>query len=559
MNLGKLREWAGIATFERGEWLAKHQHVLHYHNHNRHITAQVQGTYLYDVSISGGNNVECTCPAAAYQPICKHAVATLLVHGGHYAQAQTPLEALALTLPDDVKVHQWLASLDKERLLEMLHNQITDNPTLFEALQYRCYVDTHNESLTTKQVIALIDEALPYDSAWEYDEAHAYFDSLNDKFHALDHALAALPNEDAYLVAWHGIKRLNTICIDYVDSTSGGYQTTLALFSQHMIDALTDSDTALTDKLSFIIQVIEAQIDIDESFLKTLGNKAPALSLALAQALQSDALVEHLPPSTTSDICRHYCQASAAKEQWQDAIAWLLNTELRWHDWLKMGQYHLKLAQYSQAQHCLIQAENALQDPDHSSLIDFACELATSQGQNAKAWQIRWQQFEVRPHFAKLQALQPLMATERKQREQQQSDVIERLLKYAKSSTRHSRGIELLVNTALDYHRTDILLEWAHHEAIDSHLSVQVADALTPEHYDMACKLYRTAIENKVEQTNNGGYLEAVKLIARFKTMANDDKEQHDLTWHRLVKQLKKTMSRKRNFIRYLDERFTVQ
>lgn len=224
-----------------------------------------------------------------------------------------------------------------------------------------------------------------------------------------------------------------------------------------------------------------------------------------------------------------------------------------------MGQYHLKLAQYSQAQHCLIQAENALQDPDHSSLIDFACELATSQGQNAKAWQIRWQQFEVRPHFATLQALQPLMATERKQREQQQSDVIERLLKHAKSSTRHSRGIELLVNTALDYHRTDILLEWAHHEAIDSHLSVQVADALTPEHYDMACKLYRTAIENKVEQTNNGGYLEAVKLIARFKTMANDDKEQHDLTWHRLVKQLKKTMSRKRNFIRYLDERFTVQ
>ncbi|MFA0194086.1 hypothetical protein AB4454_05070 [Vibrio artabrorum] len=62
-----------------------------------------------------------------------------------------------------------------------------------------------------------------------------------------------------------------------------------------------------------------------------------------------------------------------------------------------------------------------------------------------------------------------------------------------------------------------------------------------------------------MEQTNNGGYLEAVKLIARFKAMANDDKEHHDLTWHRLVKQLKKTMSRKRNFIRYLDERFTVQ
>jgi hypothetical protein len=151
------------------------------------------------------------------------------------------------------------------------------------------------------------------------------------------------------------------------------------------------------------------------------------------------------------------------------------------------------------------------------------------------------------------------MASAEAPKEKQQSDVIELLLLRIKTSSRPDPYIQLLVKTALNYHRMDVLLTWAHHEAIPANLGVNVADAITPEHYDIASQLYHTAIINTVEETNNGAYLEAVKFIAQYKQMANNDKEQHDLNWHRFVRQLREQMRRKRNFIRYLDERFTVQ
>ncbi|PML55822.1 hypothetical protein BCT73_14420 [Vibrio breoganii] len=559
MNIGQLRERAGITVFERGERLAKYEQVYHCRSQNGQITAQVQGEFLYEVLITGTDHAECTCPAATYQPICKHTVATLLVHWGHYNEAQAPLVNNDLALPDEDKVHDWLASLEKEALLTILHTQLEDNSMLFDALQYRCYVETQSEPLTAEQVAALIDDALPYDNAWGYDEADAYFEVLNEKYHALDHALAALPDEQCYPVAWHGIKRLNTICIEYVDSTRGDYYSILALFSQHLFDALNDSRTALTDKLAFIIQAVEAHIDISESFLTTLASKAPLLSKALSQALQEETLLETMPSSTAFEICRHYSHLAAANERWQVAIEWLLKMECDWHDWRRMGDYHLKLAQYPQAQHCLAQAGEAVQDAEHSSLIDFACELASAQGQDEKAWQIRWQQFEKRPQYRTLKPLQSLMASEDPLKEKQQSEVIELLLHRIKTNARPEAYISLLVETALNYHRIDVLLAWGHHHAISACLGVNVADALAPVHYDIANQLYHTAIINTVEETNNAAYLEAVKLIAQYKQMISNDKEQHALNWHRFVRQLREQMRRKRNFIRYLDERFTVE
>ncbi|MEZ9936255.1 SWIM zinc finger family protein [Vibrio breoganii] len=557
MNIRQLREWAGITVFERAERIAKYGQVYHCRNHNGHITAQVQGESLYEVSITANDHAECTCPAATYQPICKHAVATLLVHLGHYNEAQAILVNNDLALPDEDDVHHWLASLEKEALLTILHTQLQDNPILFEALQYRCYVETQKAPLTAEQVAALIDDALPYDNAWGYDEADSYFKALNDKYHALDQALAALPDEVCYSVAWHGIQRLNTVCIEYVNSTYGDYYTILELFSQHLFSALNDSNTALTDKLAFIIQAIEVDIDISESFLENLTDKAPLLTIKLGQALNYEALFETIPPSTAYEMCRHYSKLAATKELWQEAIEWLLKTELHWHDWLRMGSCHLKLAQYPQAEHSLIQAAKAQQNPEHHLLIDFACELASAQGQDEKAWQIRWNQFEKRPQQATLIQVQALMASEETLKEKQQSDVIELLLQRIKTSARPDHYIELLVSTALNYHRTDVLLTWAHHKAIGAHLGVNVAKALTPEHYDVASRLYHAAIIRKVEETNNGAYLEAVKLLAQYKQAANNNKEQHDLNWRNFVQQLRENMKRKRNFIRYLNERFT--
>ncbi|WP_283131109.1 SWIM zinc finger family protein [Enterovibrio norvegicus] len=560
INQGQLREWAGVATFDKGERLAKQGQVFNYHYQDGSITAQVQGEYLYDVSMVSEHDVNCTCPAAQYQPICKHGVATCLVHLGHYSSPQLCPPEDALSLPDEEHITHWLATLDKDALIDIIRAQYTDNPTVYEVLQYRCYVETQQGSLSAKQVTALIDEALPLECAWEYDESNEYFATLEEKYSALRDALCSLTDNECFPVAWHGIVRLNTVCIEYVDSSHGDYYTTYALFLQQFMDALEGSDTALTDKLSFIIDALTTPLDINDDFLEELDSKAPTVSNALRELIHSETGVKALPKDATKTLCLHYSRKAAKKEQWQDAITWRLNTDPSWFDWLGIGQYHLKLEQYPQATQCLERATQQCQHHDHALLIDFRCEIANAQGQNDKVWQIRWQQFEKHPNGMTCGILQQAMSSDTQQKAAQQSEIIDFLLQRVNEPSANPRqthsDIQLLVERALEYHCLDVLVEWGNHPAIAPHLGIRVADAITDAHYKLACKLYHQAIEATVEETNNHAYLEAVKMIVQFKTLNSREPEKHSHDWQNFVTQLKQKMKKKRNFVRYLEERF---
>jgi uncharacterized Zn finger protein len=86
MNLHQIRQLAGDSVFKKGTDLLEQDRVQALHSENSHdrvtVTADVQGTRRYQVTLTFADGSllhhRCTCPAADYQPICKHQVATCL-------------------------------------------------------------------------------------------------------------------------------------------------------------------------------------------------------------------------------------------------------------------------------------------------------------------------------------------------------------------------------------------------------------------------------------------------------------------------------------------------
>ena len=560
MNKGLLREWAGISIFERGEQLAQDGNVHGYSDENLTIQAKVNGSYIYNVTIVNNSEFNCTCPAATYQPICKHAVATALVHMGDYScgqEANNNNDELELELPDNKGVMKWLSQLDTNRLTEIINDQLQDNPSFWEHLQQRCFIETQTESLSQQQVWLLIKGALPYDHAWEYHEAHDYFDSLCSQLDTLDQALHSLPDEDRYRLAWQALKRLNTVCIEYTDPSHGDHYTACALFQKILLISLIQSTTPLNEKLLFIIDILSAQLDINYDFLTCLETHASTLSVALQKWIKEDDNSD--PISLTAEVkqalCDHFCQQAEAHEQWEEALDWLLQSKLSWLGWLKMAGFHLKLSQYPQAERCLNQARRQCGQPLNTQCVDFECKLADAMGDHEKHWRIRSDQFMQTPSYTTIKHLDNLASTLPHITLDYQDTVIQHLThEMEKQNT--VNNLSLLIDCALNYQRIDILQQWGSHSKISERVRPRIADMIVNTNYPLACEMYRNSISSIIDETNKTAYLDAIKLIAKFQILPCPDKHQHQEKWTRFVSKIRQEMKRKRNFIRYLDERF---
>jgi len=479
------------------------------------------------------------------------------VHIGDYSCGPAANSNDELEFLDNEGVMKWLSQLDNNRLTEIIRDQLQDNPSFLEHLQQRCFIEIQTKSLSQQQVWLLIKGALPYEYAWEYHEANDYFASLCSQLDTLDQALQSLPSEEGYLLAWRALKRLNTVCIEYVNSSHGDYYTACALFQKILLTNLTKSKTPLNEKLLFIIDILSAQLDINYDFLTCLETHAATLSVALQKLIKEDDNSNSIsfPAEVKQALCDHFCQQAQAHEQWEEALNWLLQSKLSWLGWLKMGSFHMKLSQYPQAERSLIQARRQCGQPLNAQCVDFECKLADAMGDHEKHWRIRFDQFMQTPSYTTIKHLDDLASTLPRMALDYQDTVIQHLNdEMEKKNT--GNDLSLLIDCALNYQRIDILQQWGSHSEISERVRPRIADMIVNTNYPLACEMYRDSISRIIDETNKTAYLDAIKLIAKFQILPCPDKNQHQEEWTSFVSEIRQKMKIKRNFIRYLDERF---
>ena len=123
LNDRMLRRMAGASSFERGgEYFANGQ-VGPVAEHDRAISAKVQGSRTYRVKLWGEEKeleYSCTCPVATDGAFCKHCVALGLAWLDQKAPVGSPGKKQKRTLITTNDVRSCLLADEKETLVEML-------------------------------------------------------------------------------------------------------------------------------------------------------------------------------------------------------------------------------------------------------------------------------------------------------------------------------------------------------------------------------------------------------------------------------------------------------
>ena len=115
----QIRALTGETTFAKGMLLTKagKVHLLAWQGDS--VTARVAGSHDYQVRLQlDGDDIDshCTCPAASYQTMCKHAVATALTLIAQREQAAEKSETQRL--------RDFFAQQEKEALITLLLEEL---------------------------------------------------------------------------------------------------------------------------------------------------------------------------------------------------------------------------------------------------------------------------------------------------------------------------------------------------------------------------------------------------------------------------------------------------
>ena len=120
----KLRQIAGAKSFELGVEYFATGRVLSLAEHTGELTATVQGSDEYRVTLYvEGNSLasDCTCPMGAEGAFCKHCVAAGLAwiaNGATLPRTGKQTPAVAEASLEDARA--WLAKVDRHELVEMI-------------------------------------------------------------------------------------------------------------------------------------------------------------------------------------------------------------------------------------------------------------------------------------------------------------------------------------------------------------------------------------------------------------------------------------------------------
>ena len=157
INIEQIVAMAGETTFAKGMLLAKAGSVHQLTWQENSVSARVTGSHAYQVSLhleDGAIASSCSCPAATYQTMCKHAVATAITLMAQSEQSTAKSEQQRLC--------DFFSQQEKEALITLLLEEIGRDERRRQHWLQRA--ERSDQPVTQASLAKQIDEALPEES-----------------------------------------------------------------------------------------------------------------------------------------------------------------------------------------------------------------------------------------------------------------------------------------------------------------------------------------------------------------------------------------------------------
>jgi len=550
LNIEALRAETSATIFKKGEQLLASNKVAVKSRDTDIIVAKVSGQLVYQVTLEiiddSIHRAQCSCPAFAYQSLCKHCVATALAFN-------QPDEQCFAVEDDEEKMRTFLLKKTPAELVDQLMGFVLDDPAKYKRLLFQ--IESASKTYTSNDLKKLLTKALPMRDVWDYHKVYDYFQHAEQVLAVFFEHATALPSAEYFALLDKAATRLDK-ALQRVDDSAGYRLAIVEQLAEQSKAVFAQLDWSDKKKVQWVIDNILLSYDFNTSssveYLAT-----DELRVAFLKGCQREVDKIEIPADITQReldwrlfrLNQPLLEAAISKGDVHQQAKVLAKGACCLEDLIKISKLYLDNDDEFSAQDWLLKAQKLPAKGHEIRVLQLQqIRVDAALGNNQQAWDLAWQCFRQQPNFQSYLQLEQHIALTGNFASKYLSQVEESLLTTARNST---AALEFY----LHHNRLDDAAKWAMSNDVDYNLSAKLSLRLVADTPKQAIIFCQRSISDLLQASNNQVYAEAISYLTKF-VAAWTDQSQDDNLLKILIKDLQGKFRAKRNFVKLLDEKF---
>ncbi|MCF1429201.1 MAG: SWIM zinc finger family protein [Shewanella sp.] len=547
IDIDQLKARSGSATFYKGMTLFQQGKVSSVKVLPDRVYSKVQGTKKYDVELADDEEIECycDCPAAEYQEVCKHAIATAL-----YVLANLDdLDDGANQEDDRSSIRRYLLEHhSKETLVELLLGYIEKKES--ECNKWLMKAKFANEGPSLSSLFMSVDCALPRESLWGWEDVREYFNDADEQFEAIWEAMDSLAEDAQWQLLNYIIERLNLV-LEEIDDSGGhrfGIEGQINLKMPEVFAQLAWSEE---EKANWLFKHMKSHpFDVFPNISSEFADQCQANRYFLALCQQAlDELDDEEDKPWHIRQCADFLIANS--NDWRDIARIKKKIAHRLSDHLALCQFYLDNHEELEAEHWLAKTRKQFnRHGDELTCDRMEVNIRAQLGEHKQAWRLANQIFEQQPRFNEYQWLEELQAELGIEDESFLHRVEEVLKAYGESNTalHWSHPADELLEFYLKVNAFDKACLWVEKHKVERQLLLTLADKIVQQRPNDALSYYLRVVAVTIEETNNSAYHDAMDKLRKVEKLLATSPDVL-AAFYVQVAQLATTYKQKRNML----------
>jgi uncharacterized Zn finger protein len=595
MNIETIRQLAGDTIFEKGLKIMRADQFVRFDSRSDspgiRVSATVQGTQRYQVVLIFKDHTlqhhQCDCPAADFQTICKHAVATWLeyldrensdktedsdpdnLERSPAASRSNSTKKPTTKAQELANIHQWLQQQPKEQLIERLFKLVQGSPEIRTELAVNAKLAA--ESPTLSNLGKYITQALPKRShLWEYRQVRQYFDKAVTRLAPVINHLDRLSPKLALDWCLKAFERLDKV-LENIDD-SGGFRFELETSLRHttlkhylrlewpapqrfewLLQQLSSIDALAAEPRLFVADETERRAFADWLLAEFHAIEVPADFRQRSHNPRLNNLLRLLTEIEGYETLNH-----------QRLILQEKNASTA-RDCLSLASHWITLKDELKAEDLLLRARQLPHERYEQERIDQLQEsIDLMSGQSNRVWQSRWQAFLAQPQFGDWQTLwqlahqyQDTLQLPDNWLDRSEKALLDKMANKQKDrrSFMSNHDAENIGRFYLETQQYPKLLIWCQQQDLSASLVMDVCatPGMLALSADQTLQLTHNCFDHILRFANNQAYKDALSCLTFLHTrwLPNGENE-----FRQLVSTLASTNKRRPNFYGPLSSQF---
>ncbi|HDP25725.1 MAG TPA: hypothetical protein ENN34_09815 [Deltaproteobacteria bacterium] len=565
----KLRKLAGERSYGRGVDYQENGHVWKIVTRTHSISAKVSGTQTYRVKIWYDKRLDdldyfCSCPVGEDGDFCKHLVAAGLEWISEKSDGDNRYTSPAVDIP------QWLAGLEKERLINIILDHADEHDEFYDWLELQVTISPAHGKLDLSRIKKLLKQAITIRGFVDYANTYEYSLRVENAIESLAQLLEADYAREVVELAEYAVTRLETFLHNINDSDD---------FMSDIVSNLAELHheacrQARPDPKALARRLFVWETTSDWDFFRDSGN-------IYADVLGEKGLREYRRlierewkkvPILSPDMDRTHFDhkrnritamitSLAQHEGDKDLLLEIKKRDLSQpHNFLEIAKIHLETGKIDQAISWARQGLTAFPDSRGEQLVDFLVETHLEQGDHEEALDLAWKNFCKRPSMDRFSILKSAVHTSsswpswREKAIAHVRKVLKEQLSQKKSyAWQYTPDSSLLVEMLLSESNTEAAWQEALATGCSRSLWMRLARLRAKNHPEDFLRVYQQEIELTLRHTNTDAYQRAVDLLEKISGPMIETKGKHAFTAY--VATIREANKRRRNFIALLDRK----